>query len=105
VRSRKIYANTATTRRAILSFGRKNGKTSLAALLMLVHLIGPKKRENAQLFSTAQRREAAALSIELAAKMVRMSPILSAAVTVHDGGKRLVCPEIGSVYRAVSAEA
>lgn len=38
---RRIYDNPAGTRRAILSFGRKNGKTALAACLLLLHLCGP----------------------------------------------------------------
>ena len=41
---RRIYDNPAGTRRAILSFGRKNGKTALAALLLLLHLCGPEAR-------------------------------------------------------------
>src|SRR5215831_13259037 len=37
---RRIYDNAVPTRRAILSFGRKNGKTALAAFLLLFHLAG-----------------------------------------------------------------
>ena len=102
---RKIYDNPVGTRRAILSFGRKNGKTSLAALLLLVHLVGPKKRPNSSLFSTAQSREQAAILFDYASMMVRMSPILASAIEIKDGSKRLICPEIGSTYRALSAEA
>jgi len=100
----RIYDNPAGTRRAILSFGRKNGKTALAALLMLVHLLGPCRRINSQLFSTAQSRDQAALIFRLAAKIVRMSPILSAATVIREGSKQLICEEVGSVYRALSAE-
>src|SRR5262245_31251723 len=101
----KIYDNEAGTRRAILSFGRKNGKTSLAAFLLLAHLCGPTRRINSQLYSSAQSREQASLIFQLAAKIVRMSPILREAVIVKDGLKELVCPEIGTKYRALSAEA
>src|SRR4051794_28506576 len=38
---KRIYDNPHGTRRAILSFGRKNGKSALAAVLLLVHLCGP----------------------------------------------------------------
>ena len=62
------------TRRAIITFGRKNGKTSLSACLLLLHLCGPEARSNSQLFSAAQSRDQAALLFALAAKMVRMSP-------------------------------
>jgi len=37
----RIYDNPATTRRAIISVGRKSGKTTFAACLLLVHLVGP----------------------------------------------------------------
>jgi phage terminase large subunit-like protein len=57
------------TRRAIISFGRKNGKTSLASFLLLLHLCGPeaKNRPNSQLYSAAQSRDQAALLFSLAA--------------------------------------
>lgn len=102
---RRIYNNPAGTRRAILSFGRKNGKTSLAAVLLLAHLCGPIAIQNSQMYSTAQSREQAALLFQLAAKIVRMSPILNDTVYVKDGSKELRCPEMGTSYRALSAEA
>jgi phage terminase large subunit-like protein len=93
------------TRRAIISFGRKNGKTSLSAFLLLLHLCGPEKRDNSQLYSAAQSRDQAAILFGLAAKMVRLSPELSAVVVVRDTAKQLFCPELGTLYRALSAEA
>lgn len=93
------------TRRAIVSFGRKNGKTSLAACLLLLHLCGPRARENSQLFSAAQSRDQASILFALAAKMVRLSPDLNAFVVVRDTAKQLHCPELGTLYRALSADA
>lgn len=37
--------------------------------------------------------------------MVRMSPDLSRYVVIRDTAKQLVCPELGTVYRALSADA
>lgn len=102
---RRIYDNPAGTRRAILSFGRKNGKTALAALLLLAHLAGPERRPNSQLYSAAQSREQAAILFALAAKVVRLSPDLAGAITVRDTAKQLYFAEIGTLYRALSAEA
>lgn len=102
---RKIYDNPAGSRRAILSFGRKNGKTAAAAFLLLVHLAGPEHRPNSQLFSAAQSRDQAAILFSLAAKIVRMSPDLSAAIGIRDTAKQLYCEELGTVYRALSADA
>jgi phage terminase large subunit-like protein len=97
------------TRRAIISFGRKNGKTAISACLLLLHLVGPEARPNSQLFSAAQSRDQAAILFGLAAKMVRMNPLMNAAqggaVTVRDSGKQLFCEPLGTLYRALSAEA
>ena len=101
----RIYDNPHGTRRAIISFGRKNGKTALAAFLLLVHLCGPKAKPNSQLFSAAQSREQAAVLFALAAKIVRMSDSLIEFVGVRDTAKQLYCPDRGTVYRALSAEA
>lgn len=102
---KRIYDNPAGTRRAILSFGRKNGKTALSAFLLLLHLCGPEARPNSQLYSAAQSRDQAAILFSLAAKVVRMSPDLNAVVIVRDTAKQLACPELGTLYRALSAEA
>lgn len=102
---RKIYDNPAGTRRAIVSFGRKNGKTALAAFLLLLHLCGPEARPNSQLFSAAQSRDQAAILFSLAAKVVRLSPELHAVVGIRDTAKQLHCQELGTLYRALSAEA
>jgi len=102
---RKIYDNPAVTRRAIVTFGRKNGKTALAAFLLLAHTAGPEARPNSQLYSAAQSREQAGILFNLAAKIVRMSPALSEYVIVKDSAKSLVCPELGTTYRALSADA
>lgn len=93
------------TRRAIISFGRKNGKTALSAFLLLLHLVGPEARPNSQLYSAAQSREQAAILFALAAKVVRQSPDLSQYVVVRDTAKQLFCAELGTLYRALSAEA
>lgn len=93
------------TRRAIVSFGRKNAKTTLSAFLLLLHLCGPEARENSQLFSAAQSRDQASILFALAAKTVRMSPELNAVVTIRDTAKQLYCESIGTLYRALSADA
>jgi phage terminase large subunit-like protein len=102
---KKIYDNPKGTRRALLSYGRKNAKTTFAAFLLLLHTGGPEAVPNSQLYSAAQSREQASILFNLAAKMVRMSPELSEYIVVRDSSKQLFCAELGSVYRALSAEA
>lgn len=93
------------TRLFILSMARKNAKTALSAFLLLLHLCGPEAKPNSQLYSAAQSREQAAILFALAAKIVRMSPDLSQYVVIRDTAKQLFCPEMGTLYRALSAEA
>jgi len=100
---RRIYDT--PTRTFILSMARKNAKTALASFLLLLHLCGPEARPNSQLYSAAQSRDQAAILFALAAKVVRMSPDLSAVVVIRDSGKQLFCPELGTLYRALSADA
>ena len=100
---REIYDS--PTRMFILSMARKNAKTATAAFLLLLHLCGPEARPNTQLFSAAQSRDQAAILFALAAKCVRMSPDLSQYVAVRDTAKQLACIELGTLYRALSADA
>ena len=101
----RIYDNPAGTRRAILSFGRKNGKTALAGFMLLLHLCGPEAVPNSQLYSAAQSREQAGLLFKLARLMVEMSEVLAGSIQVRHSAKELLCPDLGTVYRALSAEA
>lgn len=100
-----IYDGDPVTRRAIISFGRKNGKTALAAMLLLAHLVGPEARLNGQVYSAAQSRDQAAIVFSLAAKMVRMSAVLNGMVTVRDSAKELYAAGTGVRYKALSADA
>lgn len=92
------------TRVFILTMGRKGAKTSFAAFILLLHLAGPEARQNSQLLSAAQSRDQAALLFDLAAKMIRMSPDLSSYVRIRDTAKELYCPELGTLYKAMSAD-
>lgn len=93
------------TRLFICSLPRKNGKTSFSAMLVLLHLVGPEAVENGQLYSAAQSRDQASILHSLATKMVRMSPELSSYVAVRESAKQLICAELGTVYKALSADA
>lgn len=100
-----IYDNPNGTRRAIVSRGRKNAKTTESAMILLLHLCGPEARANSQLYSAAQSRDQAAILFSLAAKMIRLSPDLSAFVGIRDTAKQIYCAELGTLYRALSADA
>jgi phage terminase large subunit-like protein len=104
---RAIYDNeSGPTRRAIISMGRKNAKSTLAACLLLAHLCGPpaRNRPNSELYSAAQSRDQAGLIFTAACKMIRLNPMLAQTVRIMETAKALACPELGTRYRALSAE-
>lgn len=101
---REVYDNPAGTRRAILSVGRKNGKTGLIAALLLAHLVGPEAKQNSQLVSGAMSRDQAALVFNLASKMVQQSPELSKVVRIVPSGKRLIGLTMNTEFRALAAD-
>jgi len=100
---RRIYDQ--PTRRGIISFARKNAKTALAAMFILLHLCGPEARVNSGLYSSALSRDQAAILYHLAAKMVRLNEDLNGSVVTRDTVKELHCPGLGSTYAALSADA
>ncbi len=65
-------------RRAVLSVGRKNGKSALTAALVLAHLVGPEATRNGEIYSAATERELAATVFKIAAQMVPADPELRA---------------------------
>ena len=93
------------TRVFILSMARKNAKTAFSAFIVLLHLCGPEARPNSQLYSAAQSRDQAAILFELAAKIVRLSAELSHYVNIRDTAKELLCGELGTFFKALSADA
>ncbi len=91
-------------RKAFLALPRKQGKTELAAAILLYLLLGTGKRDQ-QLYSASGDRDQAALIHRAAASMIRNSPELSAVCLVYDGYKRIVCEPLGSFYQALSSDA
>jgi phage terminase large subunit-like protein len=100
-----IYDSDPPARRVIISLGRKGGKTSLIAMLLLASIAGPVARPNAQIFSAAQSRDQASIVFGLAAKMARMNDDLARVCHVRDTAKSILGLRTGVEYRALSAEA
>lgn len=101
----KIYDNVAITRTAIISMGRKNGKTTFTSWLLLLHLVGPEAEPNSQLYSTALSREQASIIFDQALKTVRLSPTLGDYVVARETRKELYVPELGTRFRSLSSDA
>lgn len=92
-------------RRAVLSVGRKNGKSAIIAALALTHLIGPEAIQNGEIYSAATEREQAALIYKVCSQIVRADPELESMLKLVDSTKTIVNYNNGSFYRALSAEA
>ena len=91
-------------RKAFLALPRKQGKTELAAAMVLYLLLGTGRRGQ-QLYSASGDRDQAALTYRAAAEMIRNDPELDAVCLVYDGYKRIVCERLGSFYQALSSDA
>ena len=91
-------------RRAFLALPRKQGKTELAAAILLYLLLGT-GRKGQQIYSASGDHKQAALIFRAAASMIRNDPKLSQICTVYDGYKRIECGPLESFYEALSSEA
>lgn len=106
---REIYAQDEAGKRpvrtAVLSFGRKNGKTALAAALALCHLCGPEAEPRGECYSAANdRNQAAKIFAEMSA-MVEAHPVLRDRVSIKRFAKQLEDVETGSIFAALSSDA
>lgn len=91
-------------RTAVLTFGRKNGKTGLAAGLALCHLAGPEAERRGEVYSAANDKEQAGKTFAEMVAMVEVHPILAHRINVKRFGKELEDMETGSIFKALSAD-
>ncbi|MDG3012385.1 terminase large subunit [Rhodococcus sp. D2-41] len=89
---------------AWIELGRKNGKSELLAGIMLYLLVADAE-ESAEIYGVAKNRDQAGLVFEVAAQMVRLSPILSKRLKVINHKKRIVDERTHSFYQVIAADA
>jgi len=109
---RDVYAQNAEgvrpVRTAVLSMGRKNGKTQLAAALALCHLAGPESEMRGEVYSCALTRDQAAkLYAEMVAYLNAHDELADRCNVVRFTKQIEVLfgPGEGSIYMALSADA
>lgn len=90
-------------RNAYVEVPKKNGKSTLAAGLVLYALIADGE-PGAEVYSAAADREQAGIVYAEAASMVRQSPALAARAIVADSRKRITWPLSRSWYACLSAD-
>lgn len=89
-------------RRAYVEIPRKNGKSTLAAGIAL-YLLFADAEPGAEVYGAACDRDQASIVFNVAAEMVRRSPLLAQRCKVVDSTKRIVVGS--SFYRAIPADA
>jgi phage terminase large subunit-like protein len=103
-----IYAENAggnrPVRTAVMTFGRKNGKTGLAAALALCHLAGPEAEPRGEVYSAANDKEQAGKTFSEMCAMIERHAILSDRINVKRFGKELEDAKTRSIFRALSAD-
>jgi phage terminase large subunit-like protein len=89
---------------AWIEIGRKNGKTELLAGIMLYLLVADGE-ESAEIYGVARDRKQAALAFDVAAQMVKFSPVLSKRLKITEYKKRIYDPRTNSFYEVIAADA
>jgi len=91
-------------REAFIMVGRKNGKTTLAAGLVLYVLLCDNE-PGAEVYSAAADREQAALIYDQAKGMIYQEPALQSRCKTYETSKTIVVESTMSRYKAISREA
>jgi len=89
---------------AWIEIGRKNGKTELLAGIMLYLLVADGE-ESAEIYGVARDRKQAALAFDVAAQMVKFSPVLSKRLRITEYKKRIFDARTNSFYEVIAADA
>jgi phage terminase large subunit-like protein len=106
---RRIYGprhddGSRIVRRVILLLPRGNRKTSLAAGIMLLHLIGPERMPGGLVVSAASAREQAMELFNEAAMVITHDRRLDRHLTIREYTSTISCRKIGSRYIAVASD-
>jgi len=102
---RTVEDNRRPVRMAVLSVGRKNGKTQLAAGLALAHLVGPEVEPRGEVYSCANDRAQAGKIFSEMCALIKNHEYLRARCNVLMHSKTIIDLETDSVYVALSREA
>jgi phage terminase large subunit-like protein len=102
---REDEAGTRPVRTAVLSMGRKNGKTALAALMALCHTFGPEAEPRGEAYCCANDRAQATHIFAEAQASILLHPLLKDRVHILSHQKLMRDLNTGSTFQALSAEA
>lgn len=89
---------------AWIELARKNGKTELLAGIMLFLLIADSE-QSAEIYGVARDITQAKLAFDVAAQMVKFSPVLSRHLQISEYKKRIYHAKTNSFYQVIAADA
>lgn len=103
-----VYATDAEgnrrVRTGLLSVARGQGKTVLAAMLCLAHLVGPECEQRGECYSAAATRDQSALIFAEMEAIIAETPWIAARVNVQRFHKVIEDSITGSKYRALASD-
>lgn len=91
-------------RTGLLSVARGQGKTVLAAMLCLCHLVGPESEQRGECYSAAATRDQSALIFAEMEAIIGETPWIAARVNVQRFHKVIEDSVTGSKYRALASD-
>lgn len=91
-------------RTGLMSVARGQGKTVLAALLCLAHLVGPEAEPRGECYSAAATRDQSALIFAEMEAVIFAVPWMAERLNVQRFHKRIEDMETGSTYRALASD-
>jgi phage terminase large subunit-like protein len=104
----RIYRTDADGRRAIRTVvwttARANGKTGLASMIALTHMVGPESQERGEVYAAANDRFQASRLFSEVAAIVERVPWLAKRVSIRRHDKTLEDMGTGSIFVALSAD-
>ena len=90
-------------RRAILSVGRRQGKTLVCGLLVLVHLIGPERRPDGMIYLAANDGEQARTAYRMAVTIIRKTPKLAKRLRIIESVNEIKYDRENITVKAITA--
>lgn len=91
-------------RTGLLSVARGQGKTVLAAMLCLAHLVGPESEQRGECYSAAATKDQSALIFAEMEAIILETPWIAARVNVQRFHKQIEDMETGSKFRALASD-
>ncbi|MEN3239052.1 terminase large subunit [Methylobacterium ajmalii] len=106
---RRLYGprhadGTRKVRRLVLLLPRGNRKTSLAAAITLLHLVGPERMPGGLIMSAASALEQSRELYNEAALIIQHDRRLAAHLRVKTGASTIQCARASTTYKAISAD-